>query len=176
MDDPKLTELRRLLGQREKLVYEAVKAGMVAGLPHESQLYAQAMQEHMHLKHVHNALEFADLREGAPYEITVEGETVNPLAHVTMHSAVKGQLEQDPLVKAAFEKMVATGTSAHHAEHILGAMLLEADWESAHAVEAGKDPERAQTVYKRKIQKLIWDSAFRKKLTRRLTAGHSAFE
>jgi len=120
MDDPKLTELRRLVGQHEKLVYEAIKAGTVSELPHESQLYAQATQEHMHPKHVHNALEFADLREGAQYEITVGGETVNPLAHVAAHSAVKGQLEQDPLVRAAFEKMVATGTSAHHAEHVLG--------------------------------------------------------
>jgi hypothetical protein len=34
----------------------------------EEQLLARAMQEHMHLKHIHNALEFADVREGAPYE------------------------------------------------------------------------------------------------------------
>src|SRR5437879_1263588 len=47
MNDPNLTELRRLVGLHEKLVYEAVKAGKVAALPHESQLYAQAMQEHM---------------------------------------------------------------------------------------------------------------------------------
>lgn len=176
MDDPNLTELRRLVGQHEKLVYEAVKAGMVAELPHESQLYAQAMQEHMQLKHVHNALEFADLREGAQYEITVGGETVNPLAHVTAHAAVKGQLEQDPLVRAAFEKMVATGTSAHHAEHVLGALLFETEWETARAVETGKDTEKAQKIYIRKLQKLIRDSAFRKKLTRQFTADHSAFE
>jgi hypothetical protein len=176
MDDANLTERRRLVSQYEKLFYEAVKAGTVAGLPHESQLYARAIQEHMHLKHVHNALEFADLREGAPYEITVGGETVNPLAHVAAHAAVKGQLEHDLSVRAAFEKMVATGTSAHHAEHILGAMLFEADWESAQALDAGKDPEKAQTAYKRKIQKLIRDSAFRKKLTRQFTADHSAFE
>jgi hypothetical protein len=143
MDDPKLTELRRLVGQHEKLVYEAVKAGKVSELPHESQLYAQAMQEHMHLKHVHNALEFADLREGAQYEITVGGETVNPLAHVAAHSAVKGQLEQDPLVRAAFEKMVATGTSAHHAEHVLGALLLETEWETVRAVEAHRNGQGA---------------------------------
>ena len=59
MDHPKFTEFRRLVGQHQKIVYEAVKAGKVAELPHESQLYARAMQEHMHLKHVHNALEFA---------------------------------------------------------------------------------------------------------------------
>jgi hypothetical protein len=71
--------------------------------PHESQLYAKARQEQMHLKHVHNALEFTDLREGAPYEVRVGGEAVNPLAHIAVHAAVKGQLEQDPLVRAAFE-------------------------------------------------------------------------
>jgi hypothetical protein len=176
MDDPKFAELRRLVGYHEKIVYEAVKAGMVAQLPHESQLFAKAMQEHMHLKHVHNALEFADLREGAPYEITVGGEAVNPLAHLTAHAAVKGQLEQDPLVRAAFEKMLATGTSAHHAEHILGALLFEAEWQTARAFETGKDTEKAQRIYIRKLQKLTRDSAFCKKLTRQFTADHSAFE
>ena len=162
MDDRNLTKLRRLLGQHEKLVYEAVKAGMVAELPHESQLYAQAIQEHMHLNHVHNALEFADLREGVPYGITVGGDNVNPLAHVAVHAAVKGQLEQNRSVRAAFEKMVATGASAYHAEHVLGAMLMEAQWEDVQAVNAGRDPEKGQATYNRKLQKLIRDSAFRK--------------
>jgi len=175
MDDPELTELRKLVGQHEKLVFEAIKAGTVAELPHESQLYAQAVKEHMHLKHVHNALEFADLREGAQYEITVKGEPVNPLAHVTAHAAVKGQLEQDPLVRAAFEKMVATGTSAHHAEHVLGALFFETAWETAHAAD-GKHMEKAQKIYIRKLQKLIQNSTFRKKLTGQFTADHSAFE
>jgi hypothetical protein len=173
MDDPKLTELRSLVGQHEKLVYEAVKAGKAAELPHESQAFAQAIQEHMHLKHVHNALEFADLREGAPYEITVGGNTVSPLAHVTTHAAVKGQIEQDPLVRAAFEKMVATGTSAHHAEHVLNAMLLELLWERG---QAGNDKEKAQSIYNRKIKKLNWDSAFRRKLTRQFSGDHLVFE
>jgi hypothetical protein len=176
MNDPNLAELRRLVGLHEKLVYEAVKAGTVAALPHESQLYAQAMQEHIHLKHVHNALEFADLREGAPYEITVEGETVNPVAHITAHAAAKEQIEKDSSVRAAFEKMVATGTSAHHAEHVLAAMLLETEWESAQAVKAGTDAEKALRIYNRKLQKLVRDSAFRKKLTRQIAADHSAFE
>ena len=166
MDDTLSSELRRLVGQHEKLVFEAIKAGRVAELPHESQLYAQAVQEHMHLSHVHNALEFADLREGVPYEITAGGETVNPLAHVNAHAAVKGQLEQDPLVRAAFQKMLATGISAHHAEHILAALLFETVWETARAVEAGKDAEKPQRTYIRKLQKLTRDSAFRKKLSR----------
>jgi antitoxin (DNA-binding transcriptional repressor) of toxin-antitoxin stability system len=176
MDDPILAELRKLVGQHEKIVYEAVKADTVDQLPHESQLLAKAMQEHMHLRHIHNALEFADLREGEPYEITVGGEPVNPLAHLIAHAAVKGQLEQDPLVRAAFEKMLDAGTAAHHAEHVLGALLFETEWETARAVEAGKDTERLRGVYIRKLQKLIRDSAFRKKLTRQFTADHSVFE
>jgi len=79
-------------------------------------------------------------------------------------------------LRAAFEKMVATGTSAHHAEHGLGALLLEAEWEIARAVEAGKDTEKAQKIYIRNLQKLIRDSAFRKKLTGQFTADHSAFD
>lgn len=45
MDDHELTKLRRLISQHEKVVFEAVKARMVAELPQESQLYAQAVQE-----------------------------------------------------------------------------------------------------------------------------------
>ena len=176
MDDPEFAKLRRLVGQHEKVVYEAAKAGSLAQLPHESQLFAKAMQEHMHLKHIHNALEFADVREGEPYEITVGGEPVNPLAHLTAHAAVKGQVEEDPVVRAAFEKMVSTGTSAHHAEHILAALLMETEWETARAVEAGKDIEKLQKMYIHKLQKLTRDSIFRKKLAKQFTDDHSAFE
>jgi len=176
MDGAKLKELRELVGQHAKLIYEAVKTGRVGELPHESQLYAQAIQEHMHLKHIHNALEFADVREGEQYEITVKGETVNPMAHIAAHSAVKEQIEQDPSIRGAFDKMVATGISAHHAEHVLGALFFEMEWERARAIETGKGGEKAQTTYNRKIQKLIQDSAFRKKLTRQFSDDHSVFE
>lgn len=173
MDDPRLKELRKLVGQREKLIYEA---GMVADLQNEEQLYARAIQEHLDLKHVHNALEFADLREGEQYEITAEGETVNPLAHFAVHAAVKGQIAEDPLVREAFEKMVATGTAAHHAEHVLGTLLLGLQWEGEQAIEAGEEPAKARKAYNRRLQKLAWDAAFRRKLTRKSTADHSAFE
>ena len=176
MDDPKLRELRKLVGRREKLIYEAVKAGIVDDLPHDSQLYARAIQEHMDLKHVHNALEFADLREGERYEITAGEYTVNPMVHLAVHAAVKGQIADDPSVREAFDKMVATGTSAHHAEHVLGALLTEEQWEASQADDAGKDPTRALVVYMGKVKKLVWDSAYRKKLTRQFTDDHSAFE
>jgi hypothetical protein len=41
------------------------------------------MEEHKHLRHMRNALEFADLREGEQYEITVGGQIVNLTAHIT---------------------------------------------------------------------------------------------
>jgi hypothetical protein len=80
MDGDELAKLRKLTGQLHELTYETAKADMVAELPHEQQLFARAMQEHMHLKHIHNAPEFADLREGARYEIELEGDAVSPLA------------------------------------------------------------------------------------------------
>jgi hypothetical protein len=175
MDGDELAKLRKLTGQLHKLTYEAVKAGAVAELPDEEQLFARAMQEHMHLKHIHNALEFADLRQGAPYEIEFEGNVVSPLAHVALHAAVKGQLEQVPEVRNAFEKMVATGTSAHHAEHVLAALLSELMWETSRALE-GAVPAKAKAHYDRSIQRLRGDSAFRKKMTRRFGPSHSAFE
>lgn len=174
MDDNELVKLRKLTGQLHKLTYEAAKAGMVDALPHEEQLFARAMQEHMHLKHIHNALEFADLREGTPYEIEFEGGVVSPLAHVAMHAAVKGQIEQVPEVRAAFERMVETGTPAHHAEHVLAALLAGLMWEISRA--SGKSAGKARAHYDRAIQKLCGDPAFRKKMARRFGSSHSAFE
>jgi hypothetical protein len=173
MDD-ELAKLRKLTGQLQKLTYEAVKSGTVAELPEEEQLFARAMQEHMHLKHVHNALEFADVREGDPYEVEFEGDVVNPLAHVAMHAAAKGQIEQVPEVRAAFEKMVATGTSAHHAEHVLAALVGELMWEISRGSETGA--AKAKKRYDRSIQKLCEDSTFREKMTQRFGASHVAFE
>jgi Domain of unknown function (DUF1841) len=174
MDDDELAKLRKLTGQLDKLTYEAVKADTVNELPDENQLFARAMQEHMHLKHIHNALEFADLRERVPYEIEFQGDVVSPLAHVAVHAAVKGQVEQAPEVRAAFEKMVATGTPAHHAQHVLGALLAELMWETSRASEEAASKAKAR--YDRSIQKLCGDSAFRKKMTRRFGSSHSAFE
>jgi hypothetical protein len=176
MDDSNFTELRQLTGRHNKLVYEAVKAGKVAELSPENQGLARVMSEHMHLRHVHNALEFADLREGEPYEIEVNGNVVSPLAHVAAHSAVKAQVEADPPVRAAFEKMVATGASAHHAEHVLAAMFAELYFNLSRAAQAGGDVEKARAAYYRKIKKITRDAVYRKKLKRQFTADHFGFE
>jgi hypothetical protein len=174
MDDHELEKLRKVIGEFHQLTYEAVKAGAVDALPGDDRLFAQAMQEHMHLKHVHNALEFADLREGAPYEIEFQGNTVNPLAHIAVHAGVKGQIEQDPEVRAAFEKMVATGISAHHAEHVLGGLLTELIWGSSQSSEG--TASKAKARYDHSIQRLRRDSQFRKKMAGRFGDNHSAFE
>jgi hypothetical protein len=172
--DEELRKLRKLTGQLQKLTYEAIKAGTMAELSGEEQLLARAMQDHMHLKHVHNALEFADVREGTPYEVEFEGNVVSPLAHVAIHAAVKGQIQQVPEVRTAFEKMVANGTSPHHAEHVLGALLGELMWETSRASEKGA--AKAKARYDRSIQKLSGHSNFREKMTKRFGESHSAFE
>lgn len=66
MDDHERVKLSKLMGEFHQLTYEAVKAGAVDTLRRDDRLLAQAMQEHMHLKHVHNALEFEDRAKGPP--------------------------------------------------------------------------------------------------------------
>jgi uncharacterized protein DUF1841 len=175
-DGSELAQLRKLVGLNLKLVYEAVKAGKVADLSRENQLYAQVIQEHLHLAYIHNALEFADVREGAPYEIEFEGQAVSPLAHLTMHAAVKAQVEKAPYVRAAFEKLVATGVASHHAEHILGCLFLQAYWEANQAPNTGGAPDKSQVKYRQSLRKIYQDPAFRKKLARKFTLEHPAFE
>jgi hypothetical protein len=176
MRDSVPAELCQLVGQHTKLVYEAVKAGMVSDLSAENRPLARAISEHMHLKHVHNALEFADVREGETYEIAVDGHVVSPMAHIAMHSAVKGQVGADPRVAAAFEKLVVTGAGTHQAEHILAVLFSELYF---HLVQVSKDEtyyEKARAAYYRKIKKVTQDAAYRKKLKRQVPADHHGFE
>lgn len=62
-------------------------------------------------------------------------------------------------MRTAFEKMVATGTSPHHAEHVLGALLGELMWETSRTAEKGA--AKAKARYDRSIQNLSGDSNFR---------------
>lgn len=175
MPDSKLTELRKLMGQRNKILYEAVKAGRAADLPPEDQAMARAVSEHMHLRHVHNALEFADLREGETYEIEVDGNAVSPIAHLVMHATVKSQVEADPQVRAAFEKLVATGSSAHQAEHILAFLFTGLYFEMTNPGNTDTEVENARVVYYRRIKRITLHAAYRKKLTRQFRDDHLGF-
>jgi hypothetical protein len=71
---------------------------------------------------------------------------------------------------------VATGTSAHHAEHVLCARLAETQFGELHALDAGEDSGKQRAIYVHKLQNLVRDSAFRKKLTQNFSADHPAFE
>jgi hypothetical protein len=51
---------------------------------------------------------------------------------------------------------------ANKAEHVLGALLLETEWETAGAIQDGKDAEKAQKIYIHKLQKVVQDFGFRK--------------
>jgi hypothetical protein len=175
MPDSKFTELRRTVGQRNKLLYEAVKAGRTADLSPEDRALARAISEHMHLRHVHNALEFADLREGEPYEIEVDGNAVSPTAHLVVHSAVKGQKEADPRVRAAFEKLVASGSSTHQAEHVLGFLFTGLYFEIWKPGNTDAKVAKARAAYYRKIKKITLDAPYCKKLARKFNDEHFGF-
>jgi hypothetical protein len=71
--------------------YEKLLAtGIERHHPREGQILAKVIQEHLGLPHVHNALEFADVRGGEPYEV----DGVSPLAHLRMHAVVEGMLDR----------------------------------------------------------------------------------
>ncbi len=123
MNDEERNKLRKLVGEYERFIYQAVKAEQINQLSGEDRLYAETIQEHLHLNHIHNALEFADVREGQQYEIQYQGEPLNPLLHLTMHAAVKQVVGHDEDARSAFNALLADGINRHHAEHILSMVL-----------------------------------------------------
>jgi hypothetical protein len=174
MDSPnqhekKQRELRELVGQYDALIYAAVKQGRVAELPREGQILAKVIEEHLGLPHVHNALEFADVRGGEPYEV----DGVSPMAHLRMHAAVEEMLDGGNAdVKAACEKLLATGIERHHAIHIVGAIFMEFYFDAAKAMERGAPSEKAEGKFTRNLKKIRTDSSFRRKMARRFGERH----
>jgi hypothetical protein len=167
--EEKQRELRELVGQYDALVYAAVKQGRVAELPREGQILAKVIQEHLGLPHIHNALEFADVRGGEPYEV----DGVSPMAHLRMHAAVEGMLEGGNAdVKAAYEKLLATGIERHHAAHIVGAIFLEYYFDAAKRMQQGAPSDKAERKFTRSLRKICTDSSFRKKMARRFSEQH----
>ena len=171
--ESELRQLSELVGKHDALVYKAVKEGMVDSLSRDGQLIAKAIQDHLHLPHVHNALEFADARGGERYEVEVNGEPVSPVFHIYTHAAVEGQIVEDEEVKATFEKLLSLGVDRHHAIHLLTLPLLEYIWRAAKAEKAGEPIDRYKNAYRRHIKKLRDDTAFRKKQRRQSRPMHS---
>lgn len=164
MPEGNLNRLRKLVGQHEHLVYGAVKAGGIGHLSGESLSLAEAIQDHANLRHIHNALEYSDVREGQPYEIQYQGDTVNPLMHVYSHAAVKESVTHNEGASSAFAKLLSEGISRHHAEHILSMFLLEAEWHAAH----GGDEEGFQNS----LQKICASRKFRRKWIEKTSGAH----
>jgi hypothetical protein len=162
-------DVRKLVGQWDHAVYQAVKAGRTETLSWEGQLLAKAIQDHLHLPHVHTALEFADVREGVPY--LVGGQS--PLAHLAIHAAVEAQIAESADVKAAFDVLLASGTDRHHAVHLLGMLFSEYYAAVVKASNRGEEPsDKFEKAYNRKLRKICTDSMFRKKWIRKSSGGH----
>ena len=152
-------ELRDLLGKYDSLVYAAVKEGHVAELPEEDQCFARAILDHLGLPHIHNALEFADLRDGEPY--VVDG--VSPMAHLRMHTAVEEMLSGgNEEVNAAVDRLLSTGIGRHHAIHIVGAIFMQFYLDVSRELERGAQSDKPMRKFNRSVQRLRTDSSFRK--------------
>lgn len=168
-----LQELRKVMGDYDVAVYRAVKERRVQELSREGQILAKVIQEHLGVPHFHNALEFADVREGEPY--IVNG--VSPLAHLATHAAVEAMVEGgNAEMKAAYEKLLSTGVNGHHAAHVLGAIFLQCYLDMAKADEHGEPSDNAWRKCQRTLRKICTDSAFRRKWVRRFSKDHPLFE
>lgn len=154
-----LRELRELVNNHDYLVYRAVQEGKVHELSHEDQLMALAIQEHLDLPGVHNALEFADVRDGDSYEIQTDGGPTSPLAHITGHATILQIREKDQDVQAAFEKLAQQGISEHRAIHILTSILMGFLWLEGRRYQGLPTPLIGE---ERKIFKGDWKHAVRK--------------
>ena len=69
-----------------------------------------------------------------------------------------------------------TGTSPHHAEHILAALFSEHYFNLVNAAGVAEAEEKARAVYYRKIKNVTRDGVYRRKLARQFPADHFAFE
>jgi hypothetical protein len=168
MDEKNLNEFRKLVGEQDHLIYQTVKLGGTSHLSGESLSIAEAIQDHLHISHVCNAFEFADVREGEPYEIQHEGAAINPLAHVTVHAAVKESIKQNEWARSAFAKLLSEGVSKHHAEHILTMIFVEALWDAAH----GGDAEG----FRQGAEKICASTRFRRRWIRSAPEAHPGME
>jgi hypothetical protein len=161
MNEETEAALRRYVGERISEIYQSLQAGEIDELKGEDRAFAEAMQDHLDLPHVHNALEFAGDSEGVPYVVNVNGTEVSPVAHITMHSAVKQALASDPAARKAYDALrTVQGISAHHAEHVLIGLMFECVYE--------EKPPRYQAA----LKQIVSDDKTRKRLIEKYGPGH----
>lgn len=99
---------------RDYLYYLWLRAKNGDVLKGEKATLANAMKEHTEYLDVWERLE-----EFGESEIVVNG--VNPILHVSMHSAIENQLEQNtpPEVRKALDGLLKRGASRHEAIHAI---------------------------------------------------------
>ena len=98
---------------------------------------------------------------------------VSPIAHLRMHAAVEGMLRGGNAdVKAAYEKLLATGIEGHHAVHIVGAIFMEYYFDAAKGMQQGAPSDKAERKFARSLRKICTDSSFRRKMARRFSEQH----
>ncbi|OYD14398.1 hypothetical protein CH333_02435 [candidate division WOR-3 bacterium JGI_Cruoil_03_44_89] len=107
---------RQLRAQSRKIIHEIwVKLKKGEPLEGEYKTIGKALSEH---KEYHNVWEFADVIDGADYEI----DGTNPFLHIILHSTVKNQIASNnpKEVRETFQRLQSKGLSKHEAEHVIG--------------------------------------------------------
>ena len=166
-------DIRKLLGGWEAEVYRAVREGRVHELSRDGQFFARAIQQHLELLHIHNALGLADLREGDQY--LVNG--ASPLAHLYVHAAVEEMIEGgNEDMKAAYEHLLTAGVDSHHAVHILGPLFLQLHANVYAANGRGETIDEAERDFQKILRKICTNSAFRTEMARQFNATHTFVE
>jgi len=126
MEEDIRQELKKLTGERNRVVWEVAKTGDLSGLSPEDQKLAEIMLEH---EEFHNQFEIADVLSEHEYDPDKE---VNPFLHVTLHVIAETQLEnRDPIEVYQFYNAMRKKKASHHdAVHLIGLVLTPLIWKT----------------------------------------------
>jgi len=113
----------------------------------EEAILARMMQEHVEYV---NAWERLDEFSGE--ELLING--VNPIMHISMHSVIENQLEQNspPEVRKALDGLLKRGVSHHEAIH---AIAYEFNMELFPVLKYSRPFNNS--AYKRRLEKIAWE-------------------
>jgi hypothetical protein len=126
MEEDLRQELKKLTGERNRVVWEIAKTGDLSRLSPEDKKLAEIMLEH---EEFHNQFEIADVLSQHEYD---PDEETNPFLHVTMHAIAETQLEnRDPIEVYQFYNAMRKKKASHHdALHLIGVVLAPLIWKT----------------------------------------------
>jgi hypothetical protein len=126
MEEDLRKDLRKLSGERNRLVWTIAKTGDLSGLSPEDKKLAEIMLEH---EEFHNQFEIADVLSEHEYDPDKE---TNPFLHVTLHAIAETQLEnRDPIEVYQFYNAMRKKKASHHdAVHLIGLVLTPLIWKT----------------------------------------------